>query len=250
MKRFYLGAHHPVWLSRVDVPLFVSDRRLCSYRVLPRARVDWALDSGGFSELAKHGSWDHGPTPAQYVQRVRRYADEVGKLSFAAPQDWMCEPRMVAKTGLSVLDHQRRTIDNYLHLTQLAPEINFIPVLQGYEPADYLRCIGAYQQAGVDLLAAPLVGVGSVCRRTRVAEVEAVFVTIAGAGLSALHGFGIKIKGLARVADYLQSSDSMAWSYHARRRPPLVGHTHLNCANCLDYALQWRTRLVADSLRA
>ncbi len=157
---------------------------------------------------------------------------------------------MVAKTGLSVLDHQRRTIDNYLHLTQLAPEINFIPVLQGYEPADYLRCIGAYQQAGVDLLAAPLVGVGSVCRRTRVAEVEAVFVTIAGAGLSALHGFGIKIKGLARVADYLQSSDSMAWSYHARRRPPLVGHTHLNCANCLDYALQWRTRLVADSLRA
>ncbi|WP_442712727.1 deazapurine DNA modification protein DpdA family protein, partial [Streptomyces sampsonii] len=34
------------------------------------------------------------------------------------------------------------------------------------------------------------------------------------------------------------------WSSHARRRPPLPGHTHKNCANCIDYALAWRQRVI------
>jgi hypothetical protein len=37
----------------------------------------------------------------------------------------------------------------------------------------------------------------------------------------------------------------MAWSYSARRNPPLPGHTHLNCANCIDYALDWRRDALA-----
>ena len=61
---FYLGTHQPGWLSWATVPLFVSDRRLRRYRRLPKARTRWALDSGGFTELSTHGSWDHGPTPA------------------------------------------------------------------------------------------------------------------------------------------------------------------------------------------
>ena len=42
----------------------------------------------------------------------------------------------------------------------------------------------------------------------------------------------------------LASADSLAWSYDARRRPPLPGHTHKNCANCQPYALTWRTRVL------
>src|SRR6266545_584236 len=87
---FLLGTHHPGWLATTGVPLFVSDRRLRGYRRLPRAAADWALDSGGFTELASHGSWEHGPTPEQCVARVRRYARDVGQLAWAAPQDWMC----------------------------------------------------------------------------------------------------------------------------------------------------------------
>jgi hypothetical protein len=43
------------------------------------------LDSGAFTELSSHGRWDHGPTPAQYVGRIRRYHDDIGSLLWAAP---------------------------------------------------------------------------------------------------------------------------------------------------------------------
>ena len=54
---FYLGTHHPSWLRKTDVPLFVSRRRLAGLKTLPRARGPWALDSGGFQELILHGEW-------------------------------------------------------------------------------------------------------------------------------------------------------------------------------------------------
>jgi hypothetical protein len=42
------------------------------------------------------------------------------------------------------------------------------------------------------------------------------------------------------------NSNSLAWSYAARRRPPLPGcHGHRNCANCPRYALAWRARALA-----
>jgi hypothetical protein len=85
---FFLGTHQPHWLG-LGVPLFVSDRRLRRYRTLPRAGTGWALDSGGFTELSTYGHWDAGPTPAEYVARIRRYAVDIGQLAWAAPQDWM-----------------------------------------------------------------------------------------------------------------------------------------------------------------
>src|SRR5436190_14414765 len=103
---FLLGTHEPSWLHSNTFPLFVSDRRLRRYQRLPVAAGPWALDSGGFTELATFGSWERGPTPAQYAARVRRYRDEVGRLLWAAPQDWMCEPFITDKTGLSVVEHQ------------------------------------------------------------------------------------------------------------------------------------------------
>src|SRR5678810_804925 len=108
--RFYLGAHQPSWLATVDVPLFVSHSRLAGRKTLPRARAPWALDSGGFTELSIHGGWRS--SASEYAAAVLRHRDEVGQLDWAAPQDWMCEPPVVAKTGLSVAEHQRRTIAN------------------------------------------------------------------------------------------------------------------------------------------
>ena len=52
--KFYLGTHHPNWIGDerfVGVPMFVSRRGLSKYRVLPIAVTDFALDSGGFTEL-------------------------------------------------------------------------------------------------------------------------------------------------------------------------------------------------------
>ena len=240
--KFYLGTHKPMWLENVlcaDVPLFVSRRTLTMKR-LPRAITSWSLDSGGFTELNLHGRWQ--TTPAAYVAEVRRFHDEIGRLNWAAPQDWMCEPTVLAKTGLTVEEHQRRTVENFLELRALAPDLPIIPVLQGWGIADYWRCIEMYEDAGVDLVAEPLVGVGTVCRRQNTVTGSLIMTTLASSRLN-LHGFGFKTHGLEACSDSLVSADSLAWSYDARRSPPLVGHNHGHCGNCLEYALMWRKRL-------
>lgn len=37
----------------------------------------------------------------------------------------------------------------------------------------------------------------------------------------------------------LVSADSLAWSYAARRQPPLPDCPHARCNNCIDWASQW-----------
>lgn len=260
---FHLGSHQPGWLNHAGVPLFVADIRLRRYVTLPRAGAPWALDSGGFSELAKEGRWT--VTPAEYVARVRRYRDEIGHLQWAAPQDWMCEPQIIdggvvngmrfAGTKLSVEEHQRRTVRNYAELRELAPDLNIVPVIQG-DPdqpdgtANHLRCLEMYgQMLGLDLTDAsrfPVVGVGSVCRIQATPTAGRILAGLHSAGLRTMHGFGFKVLGLMQFGHLLQSADSLAWSFDARRAQPLPGcRGHRNCANCLVYALQWRSRLLA-----
>jgi hypothetical protein len=235
----WLGTHEPAWLPRLSVPLCLSHRRLARRRSLPRARGRWALDSGGFTELSLHGGWR---TPAdEYVEAVQRYAEEIGKLAWAAPMDWMCEPAVVAATGLSVREHQERTVANYLELRGRGP---FVPVLQGWTLADYEACVALYADAGVDLAALPLVGLGSVCRRQRSKEIGDIVACLATGGLR-LHGFGVKKTGLERYGHLLASADSMAWSFRARHAPPLPGCAHASCSNCARFALRWREQLLA-----
>jgi hypothetical protein len=242
--RFWLGTHKPGWLARTEVPLFVSHRTLRGRRQLPRALGPWALDSGGFTELALHGRWQ--TSPAEYIDAVARYQTGIGGLVWAAPMDWMCEPTMLASTGLAVAQHQAHTVENYCLLQQLAPSLPFIPVLQGWSLGDYLACMDRYAAAGVDLTSLPLVGVGSVCRRQHTSQIGAIIIDLVGAGLR-LHGFGVKRRGLARYGPLLESADSLAWSAHARRRPARLGCIgHRNCANCLPYALAWRDRVLAE----
>lgn len=256
---FYLGTHQPHWLeSRAvprDVTFFVSHRRLAGRRTLPKARVGWALDSGGFSELSLHGEWR--TSPAEYVAAVQRYDDEIGMLGWAAPQDWMCEPFMLAKTGLTVEEHQRRTVANFLELRALWQAIDpddelraaaefcpFMPVLQGWQLADYLRCADMYADAGINLSHYPIVGVGSVCRRQATDQIGEIFEALSSLDI-AMHGFGVKKAGIERYGRLLETADSMAWSFDARRSAPLPGCTgHRNCANCLRYALKWRGEVV------
>lgn len=245
---FYLGTHQPGWLNWAEVPLFVSDRRLRGFKTLPHAIGPWALDSGGFTELSTYGTWDHGPTPTEYVDRIRRYQRHVGQLAWAAPQDWMCEPFIMAKTGLTIVEHQRRTIDNLAFLRQLGPELPIIPVVQGYRVDDYVRHVDMYRTAGIDLTTEPRVGVGSICRRQALPEVGEIFTALRIAGVTQLHGFGMKKLGLARYGQMLASADSMAWSFDARRKPRLAecaGSAHRNCANCPRFALAWRREVVA-----
>lgn len=242
--RFYLGTDNPAWLARTAVPLFVSHRRLAGRKTYPRAAGTWALDSGGFTEVSTHGRWL--TTPEEYVSAARTYRDEIGGLAWAAPQDWMCEPWITEKTGMTVAQHQALTVANYLRLRDLAPDVPFAPVLQGWEYDDYDRCVELYDRAGVDLAAEPVVGVGSVCRRQSTGAIAEVFTRLHAYGLR-LHGFGVKTVGLSRYGWALASADSMAWSYTARRQNiRLEGCTHrsVRCSHCLRWALRWRERVL------
>ncbi len=235
---FYLGVHHPHWLKTAGAPLFISRNRLARLKHWPIAAHRWAKDSGMFSRLLTHGE----PEPVKdYAASVRRAVEEVGQMDWAAPQDWMCEPVMLKRTGLTVRDHQRKTVENYLDLRAL--DVPVIPVLQGWSYEDYFECLTMYYRAGVVLRALPLVGLGSVCRRQDTDTAEELVRDLSAEGLR-LHLFGFKLLGLRRVSSYATSSDSMAWSFAARKTPPLPGCTHRNCANCLRYALLWRERVV------
>lgn len=236
--KFYLGTHQPHWLWKTDVPLFISRRTLSKRKGLRQTQTTWALDSGGFSELSLFGRWT--TPPAQYLDEVRQWSEEIGGLDWAACQDWMCEPWILEKTGKTIQEHQRLTLASFLLLRQSG--LPFAPVLQGWELKDYLSHRRQYEAEGIDLSAEPVVGLGSVCRRQGMEE-AAEIVREVSPGLR-LHGFGFKLTGLKKVAHLLSSADSLAWSFGARREPALEGCVgHKNCANCIRYALLWNERV-------
>lgn len=251
MTVFYLGTHQPAWLRRLGVPLFVSHMRMIgsggkgATRVLPRARTTWALDSGAFSQVAAHGAFTS--TALDYVRAVRRYRDEIGRLSWAAPQDHMCEPFVLARSQLAstVPEAQAWTVANLLDLRTLAADLPFVPVLQGQTLDDYRRHVEQYARVGVDLHAEALVGLGSVCRRQATPEIGRIVSALAADGLR-LHGFGVKADGLRRYGAQLVSADSMAWSYNGRKVRPCPHRGSASCANCPTFALDWRRRLVDE----
>jgi hypothetical protein len=242
--KFYLGIHQPKWLSEAGVPCFVSlttigfRKRL---ETLPEAKASWSLDSGGYTELSRNGKWVI--TPEQYVEQVRILRDHVGNMDWAATQDWICAPNIVKETKLSVEAHQKKTIRSYLELKELAPEILWCPMIQGWTEHEYMNCVDMYYQAGVDLHTLPIVGVGSVAGRQRSPVAERIVRRISKHKIN-VHAFGFKQTGLRNSWDCLTSADSMAWSFRARMSKPLPGCTHKTCSNCLKFALRWREEML------
>ena len=242
----YLGTHRPTWLRLNGPPLMVSRNTMPGTR-LPVAAVPWVLDSGGFTELSMHGHWRM--FAKEYAGIVRRYRDEIGGMEWAAPQDWMCEPFMLDKTGLTVAEHQWRTTKNYLTLRYHDATLPIIPVLQGWTRDDYLRHADQYARFGINLSECDTVGVGSVCRRQHTAEAVDIFRSLHERGIRC-HGFGLKAKGIAAAWPWLHSADSLAWSYDARRvaargvccRRLYRGRPITSCANCRHFALDWYER--------
>ncbi|SEU46860.1 deazapurine DNA modification protein DpdA family protein [Nonomuraea wenchangensis] len=253
---FFLGTSSSSWLRREDVgvPLCVAYPRLAAIKgELPRAVVPWILDSGGFNEVTQRG--EYRAAAIDYVRAVRRYADEIGNLRWAACQDWMCEPPALARSGRSVNGHQHLSIDNYITLRgEWGPGSPFVPPLQGNSRDAFLRHVDMYARRGIDLTRAPLVSVGSVCRMQSTSEIGRVLGALASLGLK-MHGFGVKTLGLRAFWPFLLSADSQAWSKNARANADDIyidvpEHTHprggKTCSSCHVYALAWRKRMLAS----
>lgn len=168
-----------------------------------------------FTEVSTHGGFRDDPEVyAAQVERWRTCGGFVG----ACSQDYMCEPFVLAKTGLTVRRHQELTIERYVRI-RAATQGRIIPVLQGFLPSEYVDHLHMYGDRG--LLSMGLrIGVGSVCKRNaRPEQVEDVLTRIKNESRGLLlHGLGIKITALQSrvVRDCLYSADSMAWSSRAR----------------------------------
>lgn len=218
---FYLGIHHVPWLETMTVPAFVSYSRLRGRKTFPRSAVDWGHDSRGFKEIETHGRYTF--TAAQYAKDVRRASQEIGRMVWASIMDYMCEAHILKRTGLSVVKHQELTVQSLLELRDIAPDIDWAPVLQGDTPGSYEACAERYEKAGIALRDEPVVGLGSVCRRQSTREIAAVVRHLRPLNLR-LHGFGVKATGIGMVGEWFHSFDSQAWSANARRRSPMEHH--------------------------
>lgn len=214
--RFFTGLHQPSDARHFDAA-FISVNRLRSRKSAVQVG-DWIMDSGAFTEISTYGHYRHGV--AEYAAEIRRWATNgSGRLLAAVAQDWMCEPWIVQKTGLSVAEHQRLTIERFDALaSEDTAGVYILPVLQGFAPSDYVHHLRAY---GDRLTPGMWVGVGSVCKRNGDPRaVAAVLHAIKAARPDLLlHGFGLKTTALGDplVRSMLHTADSMAWSFHARK---------------------------------
>ena len=220
---FYVGMHMPSKADKVE-------RAFISVNVLAKRKSgfpvnEWIMDSGAFTTIAKHGMY---PEPVSaYAEQIRRWKSN-GTLVAAVAQDYMCEDHMLAKTGMTVRQHQFLTIERYDQLLAEDTGVYILPVLQGYTPSSYVDHIRMY---GERLKQGMYVGVGSVCKRN--ASPSSIVQVLKAIKQERpdllLHGFGIKTTSLmwADVRDNLYSADSMAWSYAARmeKKTVTIGET-------------------------
>lgn len=201
---FFPGLHQPGDARHFALACISINRLWKRRKRVGNRRTRVFVDSGAFTALNKDG---------RYVQSVVVYARRLFELhtrgivsiAVAAAQDYMCEPFILAKTGLTVLEHQRLTIERYdalvaelMRLFEVARPADLpfpvMPVLQGWTREDYARHVAMY---GDRLTPGMWVGVGSVCKRQgKVSAIEDVLHAIKEVRPDLrLHGFRREVHG-------------------------------------------------------
>lgn len=212
---FFVGLHQESDAHRFDRCMISAARLRRRKSGFVPSKVGWILDSGAFSELSLFG--DYRSSVEEYAREAVRW-QRVGKLEAIVAQDFMCEAVILRKTGLTVEEHQRRTIERFDQLVA-CPGLTspIMPVLQGWTPEDYRRHVRAYSWR---LARGAWVGVGSVCKRNaRPGDVLAILEGILDLRPDLrIHAFGLKITALEvdAIRRIVFSSDSQAWSFAAR----------------------------------
>lgn len=212
MVEFFTG-YHQIEAAKFIPSVFINVNRLVK-RKSDFKVGRWVMDSGAFSALLRHG--DHQLSTDEYAAQIRRWS-RCGTLLAAVTQDYMCEAAMLERTGLTIPDHQRMTIERYDKLLHAATGVYIMPVLQGYAPEDYVEHVRQY---GSRLVHGQWIGVGSVCKRNGDPQkiIDVLSAIKAERPDLRLHGFGLKTTALQNqtIRDLLSSADSMAWSFHNR----------------------------------
>lgn len=171
---------------------------------------DLFVDSGGYQLMLDEG--EHPPLE-EYLKQVRDW----GGCKFAV-QDYPCEPDILSKYGRSVQTHQELTAEAAAQAIAWYQDGRIdaepVSVIQGWKKREYLDHIDRLRENG---LLTDTIGIGSVCRRHQVNEIQSIILAIREELPSKydLHAFGVKrnILADARVRDALSSVDTTAWYF-------------------------------------
>lgn len=175
------------------------------------------LDSAGFVAAARYGGFPW--SLADYVSLAAAYP-----FRWWASADYCVEPE-IARDRDEVTDRLSRTIRANSDCRKLGEDLGIadtlMPVIQGWRPADYERCVDALW--GV-LRPGEVIGVGSMCRRAIHGPEGLVAVVdhldqILPVGVR-LHAFGVKGSALPFLLPFqhrIASIDSQAYGISARR---------------------------------
>lgn len=179
------------------------------------------IDCGGFTAAKRWGKYPW--TFQQYIDWIYEESRDV-KLDFCAIMDYACEPGVNRSTYQTNIDRINQTIKNEASLIDLAPDLPWLPVLQGNTLKERAYDLNRRRELGQ--LPDSYAGIGSVCGRGAVGAIEAVrFYRRQLPGVE-YHGFGMHIQALDRDDVYfsIKSWDSYSWNWGRgvkdKDRPP------------------------------
>lgn len=214
--KVYYGLTNYSQLKRLprDLDILVSARMLIkmntssvAYRYISEFR-SVILDSGAFGSAF----WDGGYTYSldDYLEIVDRVQPD-----YWVSMDYPCEPNIMR--DLPTRARIIKSVEN-TKILNAAPFPGFLPVIQGWEVADYLYCVELMKQYQ---LIKPVMGIGSICRRGKQAPIVEIIRHISE-GLPGIkfHAFGVKINTLrynnGEILNYLHSIDTAAWQFNEK----------------------------------
>jgi hypothetical protein len=219
VERFY---YVPDWQSGLHIPaenVLISAatlwhktrKKFTNPNFLPRTTKRIFIDSGGFTFLTK---WE------KYPFTIDEFIDFLGILQEKQPieqvaiLDYPCEPDVNRSEYKTNFDRIRATVENAVVCFDKAPEINWIPVIQGYYLHEYLDCLSLYEERGIK---SEKWAIGSVCQRRDIAGPRKIITRLKKTmSNKKLHAFGISIRLLKdlQIWNSLFSSDSASWQLY------------------------------------
>ncbi len=168
----------------------------------------WMLDSGGFMVAVKHGEYPWFPD--DYLQLI-----EDIKPTFAASMDYPCEIKITPLLLMNTKERIEATANYARYLCKRSDRV--FPVLQGQTIEDY-----EYSWRLIEPLNPKMVGIGSICKRQALQEIDALcrdlFFLLPR--YLWIHGFGVKIRALQYhwPRQLFSSIDTNAWEFRLRAR--------------------------------
>lgn len=190
-----------------------------------RPPADWVssicIDSGGFTAARRWG---------RYPWSVQQYADFVAAVSrdvaldFCAIMDYACEPSVNREIYRSNKERIKATIRNESECFRVAPDLPWLPVLQGDTLEERAFDIAIRRRMG--MLPGEHAGIGSMCGRGRAGAVETILFYRDQLPGVKFHCFGMHIQALDDdfCFDAVRSWDSYGWNWGRgaknKDRPP------------------------------